>query len=71
LIRGIVVEIYTVALPDEYDGLAEKIIDISNEKRQSVSKTIRDMLCDVMGFTPIIDRDFKNRNRVNSKTKKA
>lgn len=56
-------EIYTVALPDEYDELAKKISDISLEKRQSISKTIRDMLCDVTGFTPVVSKEIMKQKR--------
>jgi len=56
-------EIITVAMPDEYDGLTEQIFNISNEKRQSVSKTIRDMLCDVTGFTPVLTREIRKQKK--------
>jgi hypothetical protein len=56
-------EVCAVAFPPEYNELAEKIIDISNEKRQSVSKTIRDMLCDVTGFTPVLTRESRKQKK--------
>jgi hypothetical protein len=56
--------IYQVALGKEYEDLAKEIERISIDKRQSVSKTIRDMLCDASGFEP-------DPNNKRNRTKKA
>jgi hypothetical protein len=58
---------HMVAFPIEYAELAEQIVETSTEKRQSISKTIRDMLCEAAGFTPVLRTEIKKRNR----TKKA
>lgn len=52
-----------VAFPVEYAELGKQIVEISNEKRQSISKTIRDMLCDATGFEPVLRTEIKTRNR--------
>ena len=56
-------EIYTVAFPPEYNELADYIMNLSLKNRQSLSKTIRDLLCDAAGFTPTITREIKRQNR--------
>jgi len=56
-------EIITVAMPDEYDALTEQIFDISNEKRQSVSKTVRDILCESLSFTPVLTRESRKQKK--------
>ena len=56
-------EIITVAMPDEYDALTEQIFNISNEKRQSISKTIRDILCESLNFTPILTREIRKQKK--------
>jgi hypothetical protein len=51
---------YTVFLPNEFDELTAKIAEISTEKNQSPSATIRDMLCKATGFKPARVREIKN-----------
>jgi hypothetical protein len=53
------IEIYTVAFPKEYDDLAYCIMEMSNENRQSISKTIRDILCEYLCFEPILEKGIK------------
>jgi hypothetical protein len=60
-------QVHMVSFPAEYAELSEQIVKTSIEKRQSISKTIRDMLCDATGFEPIVRTEIKKRNR----TKKA
>lgn len=62
-------KIYTVALPEEFDELANEISRISVEKEQSISKTIRDILCDHTGFTPVTDVKKRNMYCEVSKSK--
>lgn len=50
---------YTVSFPKEYDNLAYYIMESSNKNRQSISKTIRDMLCDYTGFEPLLEKGIK------------
>jgi hypothetical protein len=58
--------IYTVALPDEYDELATQIEAISIENKQSISRTIRDILCQSLNFTPVLTREIRKRNMYKS-----
>ncbi len=64
-------KIYTVALPEEFAELARTIEKISIENHQSVSWTIRDMLCKSVNFTPVLDREIKKRDMFKNKTKNA
>jgi hypothetical protein len=57
----------TVVLPDEYAEMISVIDEISKEKRQSVSRTIRDMLSDYMQIEPVSTREIKKRNMYKNK----
>jgi hypothetical protein len=56
-------EVCSVAFPPEYNELFDMIMALSNESRQSISKTIRDILCDYTGFEPVLTREIKRQNR--------
>lgn len=58
-----------VALPEEFDELVKQLEDISKEKHQSISRTIRDILCESLNFTPT-GREIKKRNMFVNKGKK-
>jgi hypothetical protein len=60
-------EIYTVAFPLEYDDLAKQIGAIAVEKHQTISWTIRDILCESLNFTPVLDRKIIKRDKYPSK----
>ena len=55
-------QVNMVSFPKEYDQLAAIINKTSLDKHQSVSKTIRDMLCDAIDFTPT-EKEIQKRNR--------
>jgi len=57
---------YTVFLPNEFDELAAKIAAISEEKNQSISVTIREMLSEYNGFEPVRVREIKPRRKNKS-----
>lgn len=61
--------ILTVALPEEFDELADEISKISVEKKQSISRTIREMLCEVTKIEPTRSDEVKKRNMYCEKTK--
>jgi len=63
------VRIYTVALPEEFDELSKQIEDISIEKNQTISWTIRDILCEAMSFTPVFEREIVKRNKYSFKNR--
>lgn len=56
--------VYQVVLSEEYEDLAKQIEEISNKKRQSISKTIRDMICDMTGFEPVFERNIVRSKKV-------
>jgi hypothetical protein len=62
---------YTVFLPNEFDGLANVINEISARKDQSSSATIRDLLCKAVNFEPVRFRqvkvEIKNRRKNRSR----
>lgn len=62
-------KIYTVAFPPEYDDLAKQIEAISIEKNQTISVTVRDMLCELTNFTPVLDRRIVRRSKYPFKTR--
>lgn len=58
----------SVTLPEEFSELAKKIDDISKEKHQSISRTIREILCESLDFTPENDIRKRNMYREDSKS---
>lgn len=62
--------IYTVAVPDELCELSERIENISLEKNQSFSKTIRDVLLESFNISNT-DRVVQTRNMYKNRSRKA
>ena len=63
--------VYGVALPEGYDELAKQIEEISIQKHQSISWTIRDMLCIAANFTPHREKEIIKRDTLKNRIRKA
>jgi len=69
--RRNVMRVYGVTFPEGYEELAKQVEEISIQKHQSISWTIRDMLCIAANFTPQLEKEIIKRDTLKNKTRKA